>query len=338
MAFSPPLSLRFALLRRQLTSSSRKRNDYMPARPRLCISSVRTPDHFDPAWYTPHSAPLDVELSHHTIAYDESAPTDHVFAHPDHAQMCMVDYSAGSQEGRLMMDYIRHRLAQKRIYGAAQPQFDLRAILTSAISSFGSPPGFSAMLLDTSHDFLRVAWVGSCGFVLIRDNAIVYRSYGTLIGRNALEHALDSPFTSAKKQQNAPSVAFFTPSALAAQQRPHINSIDCSDIHVEYFSLQDNDLIICGTDGFFSNVSEQQIIAFVRPVPDLEDATLAIANSTCLGSWRYDDAQFIAYYLAIIAANFATATNSTPYLPYPFPPSPYLDDITVISVVSSFAA
>lgn len=106
-------------------------------------------------------------------------------------------------------------------------------------------------------------------------------------------------------------------------------------MNAEFIELEDNDLIIVGTDGFFANVNEEQILAFVRPVPDAEDKTLALAGNLCLGSWRRDDVDFIAYYLAIIALNFATANNSKPNLPFPFPPSPHVDDITVMCAACS---
>ncbi|CAN8068101.1 unnamed protein product [Agarophyton chilense] len=287
-----------------------------------------------------------IELASHTIPLDESAPNDHTFTRSESPSLAMVDYPEASDDGRLMLEYIQHRLSRSRLYGPHQPQSDLRAILAAALSAYGSPPGFSALLVDTAYDFLHIAWVGSCGFVVVRDDAIVYRSYGDRLGRPALEHALNEPCDPSPPTTTSASTSFFpmssaptplTPDSLAARKRPHRDTISTSTIHVDYFSLQDNDLFIAGTDGFFSNVSEDQILAFVRPVPNAEDSTLAIANATCLGSWRYDDVQFISYYLAIIAANFATATNSQPYLPFPFPPSPHLDDVTVSCISSSFS-
>ncbi|PXF42571.1 hypothetical protein BWQ96_07733 [Gracilariopsis chorda] len=299
-------------------------------------SSVRAPDSFSPSRYAASRKPLAIELAAHTISLDDAAPTDHTSVQNDPPALAMLDYPAPSSDAKLMIQYMRQRLAQSRIYGVHQPQSDLRAILASALTAFGSPPGFSAMLVDTAYDFLHVAWVGSCGFVVVRDDNIVYRSYGDDLGRHALEHS----FQAQAQSHPEPKIDVPTPlttDALAARKRPHHDSVDAASIHVDYFALQDNDLIIAGTDGFFANVSERQILAFVRPVPDPEDPTLAIANSTCLGSWRYDDPQFISYYLAIIAANFATATNSQPYLPFPFPPSPHLDDVTVACMSSSFA-
>ncbi|KAI0565806.1 PPM-type phosphatase [Gracilaria domingensis] len=277
-----------------------------------------------------------IELAAHTIPLDDDAPMDHTFTRSESPALAIVDYAEASANGPLMLEYIRHRMSRSHLYGPHQPQSDLRAILAAALSAYGSPPSFSALLVDTAHDFLHIAWVGSCGFVVVRDDAIVYRSYGDRLGRPALEHALEEAGDS-RPLHTTSTATPLTPDSLAARKRPHRDTVSTSDIHVDYFSLQDNDLVIAGTDGFFSNVSERQILAFVRPVPDAEDPTLAIANATCLGSWRYDDAHFISYYLAIIAANFATATNSEPYLPFPFPPSPHLDDVTVACISCSFA-
>lgn len=39
------------------------------------------------------------------------------------------------------------------------------------------------------------------------------------------------------------------------------------------------------------------MLSFVRPVVDSYDATLAIANATCLGTFRTDDVEFVRFVL-----------------------------------------
>lgn len=238
-----------------------------------------------------------------------------------------------------MLHHIQNRLLQTHIvYGPNHPILDITTILSSAINAFGSPPGFSALVMHAVDDVLRVAWLGCCGFVLIRDDAIFFRSYGAPPGAPAMERLIHSNCPSSGTiSPRIPSNVVDTPVSIAATHRSDTPfTIDTTSIQTDFIQLQDNDLIIAATDGFFSNVTEDQIVAFVRPVPDSYDATLAIANNTCLGSWRYDDVEFIAYYLAIIAANFATVRTMQSYLPFPFPPGPRLDDITVMCVSASY--
>jgi hypothetical protein len=85
-----------------------------------------------------------------------------------------------------------------------------------------------------------------------------------------------------------------------------------------------------------------QLLSFVRPVEDPNDATLALANATCLGSWRTDDVSFVSYMLAHLAHTFATSRTAKQLLAHPFPPgtdgAPFFDgDLTVIAASCSFA-
>lgn len=195
---------------------------------------------------------------------------------------------------------------------------------------------------------MRAAWAGACGFIVIRNDKVWYRSYQRRPPRDALEHVLAKAHTAHSQcarrhwlkwggRESPSATGGYVDGVMAGlATQAQTFSLDCEEVCADFIELEDNDLIVAATDGFFSNVSEEQILAFVRPVPDAEDKTLAIANHTCLGSWRRDDVDFIAYYLASIALNFATATNSTPLLPFPFPPSPHVDDITVMCVACSF--
>lgn len=345
------------LLPRQMPQRSSTKPSFRPpgsTRPRApkapSMSSVKSPNYFSKKWYTQSVAPLDVEQAAHYIP-NKDHQTDWHFIDTEHGLMAFVDYPAADQEhspGRDMIQYIHQRLLQtKALYGPREPIIDLRTILSSALLIFGSTPGFSAIIVQISSTVMRATWVGSCGFVLVRDDDIHYRSYSGL-GRVALEHNLQKPPASKDQPPQSlndttlpfgkldRSIGGSTLLSLAASRDPHPESVDINDIQTDYLLLQDNDLVIAASDGLFANIDESQIIAFVRPVPDPNDPTLAIANNTCLGSWRNDDVEFISYYLANIASNFATAQNSTPYLPYPFPPSPHLDDVTVLCAASSF--
>jgi hypothetical protein len=84
------------------------------------------------------------------------------------------------------------------------------------------------------------------------------------------------------------------------------------------------------------------MLSFVRPVVDSYDATLAIANATCIGTWRTDDVHFVSYMLAHLAHTFATSPTAKQLTAYPFPPgtegAPFFDgDLTVIAASCSYA-
>lgn len=259
--------------------------------------------------------------------------------------MALIDYSIDSPHGPALLDELRHSLLENaQLYGR-EAQIDLRRALSTALLRHGAPPGFSAMAAHFDGNLMRVVWTGACGIILIRDDNVYWRSYQSIGPRESLENVLHS---TREENQNGRkhwlkwggtssvmATGGYIDGLFAASVQEGL-SVDCKQIQADFIELEDNDLIIAGSDGFFANVSEQQILAFVRPVPDPDDKTLAIANNTCLGSWRKDDVEFISYYLASIGHNFATANHSAPYLPFPFPPSPHVDDITVLSAAVSF--
>lgn len=263
--------------------------------------------------------------------------------------MAMVDYAQPSTQGAALIRDLRQTLSHNAALYDREARMDIRRALSSAILRHGAPPGSSVLVMDCSSNVVRLAWAGSCGIVLIRDNAIVYRSYSKAATRDALETHLGRT-TDVKTEKNAKywlswggsatqsaTGGYYAAGLVTGARQDGEFTIDSDAVYADYIELEDNDLIIAGSDGFFSNVSEDQFLAFVRPLPDgAEDKTLSIANSTCLGSWRRDDTDFISYYLAIIADNFATAANSKPHLPFPFPPSPHADDITVMCAACSF--
>lgn len=194
-----------------------------------------------------------------------------------------------------------------------------------------------------SNNVVHFAWAGASGCLVIRDREVIFRSYQEQTPQDALENMYRFPsnlYTHEKRQRHE--------RAGSNGVDHHFDSFDSLNRHWEssaldgcvqstFLELQDGDLIIAGSQALFANISESQIISFVRPVADSNDPTLAIANATCLGSFRNDDVSFITYYLAHLADNFATSSEAKPILLFPFPPSPYLDDITVIAASCSFA-
>lgn len=239
--------------------------------------------------------------------------------------MAVIDYPVPSSStlsnaddtapGQQVIQFIQDTVGQTQSAFSTFPTFDLAHILSTAADRFSLPPYFSAVLIDASTNVLRMASVGSCAVVVVRDDRIVYCSY---------------PSTAASMIEYIP-----CSNDRSQSQTPYL---PLSQVHTDFIELQPNDLILAGTDGLFANLTDSQILAFVRPVPDPNDKTLAIANNTCLGSWTTDDVDFISYYLAILATNFATAINSRPVVRYPFPPSPHLDDVTVLCAACLFSS
>lgn len=236
------------------------------------------------------------------------------------------------------------------------PVSSLSRLLASAMNAFSIPTDFAALLVDISTNVMRLATVGACGLMVIRDDRIVYRSYPQSAS-GIIDH-LSPPAinniaavsdactpTDASKKKSRVYVKKDSPKLAEQQQKALYHKSRCKStnakipyeqlIHTDFFELHDGDLLIAGSDGLFSNLMENQILAFVRPVPDRNDNTLAIANNTCLGSWTSDDVDFISYYLSFLANNYATAENSPSILRYPFPPSPHLDDVTVLAASCS---
>lgn len=346
-AFLSPNPLTSFHARRVIPQVSQKPPHCLPT------CSASTPDSFSTEWYRDITPALDVDLASYHIpnsnAAPASKPTDHNFVDAGLGIMAMVDYALPSPQGAHVLSDIRQTLSRNTALYDREARMDIRRALSSAILSHGAPPGSSALVMDCSSTIVRMAWAGSCGFVIIRDSTIIYRSYPEAAPRDALESHLRRTAND-KTEKNAKywlswggnatqsaTGGYYAASLVTGARQEGPFTIGCDEVHADYLELQDNDLIIAGSDGFFSNVNEEQILAFVRPLPDgAEDKTLSLANSTCLGSWRRDDVDFISYYLAIIAENFATAANSKPHLPFPFPPSPHVDDVTVMCAAFTF--
>lgn len=273
----------------------------------------------------------------------------------------VVDCGAGGAEGeeggvgRRLLAFFEDRLLHNLELYSREATVDLRRVLSLGLERCGARPACSALLVECKSNMLRAAWVGSCAFLVIRDGQVAYRSYSKAPVRDALDSALHEEGAGASGEPDAvdmhrrKSWQFWrrrgSSSATGGRMDSAVSglhsagaslAVDCDDVRAEYMELQDQDLIIAGSAGLFSNLSEDQMLAFVRPVPDAYDHQLALANATCLGSWRTDDPAFIAYYLAHLGFNFATAETTAPLLPSAFPVGGRGGDVTVLVAACSF--
>lgn len=182
--------------------------------------------------------------------------------------------------------------------------------------------------------YFHVAWAGASGCLVLRDRDVIFRSYSAQNPYQALEDLYNESGASTSNDEQS-SVSEF---ASTESNNCHWESSTLDGcVKSTVLQIQEGDLIIAGTQALFSNLSERQILSFLRPVPDANDATLAVANATCLGSFRTDDVSFISYYLAHLADNYATSLQARPLLPFPFPPSPFLDHVLVVAASCSSA-
>jgi hypothetical protein len=243
-------------------------------------------------------------------------PPDY-FAANDPSAFAIVEHMPATQAQSLLAHL--HDMAHLKDIG-------ISTLLTRELCAVGAGAEASVLFANllSPPNVLRVSWVGACGLVVIRDCDILWRSYSIGSGvRESLEHTLQS-------------------SSVAPTERPALLHC-CPEVQSAFVELQDGDLIVAGSQSLWSSLSEEQILSYVRPVKDATgyDATLAMANSTCLGSWRVDDASFIAYMLAHLGDNFANATNARPLPllnPFSLPhPSAFVGDMTVIAASCSFA-
>lgn len=284
--------------------------------PTVCCT--RVPSYFNTVWYDESIAPMEMDVAAYHIAPSSSAEhqTDFHYVDKSNGLMAIIDYPvppdskpvSGQPPGRDMIDQLARALSENRPLCREMPILDLARILTTTMGDFSVPNSFSGIVIDASTNILRLASVGACGLLLIRDDTIHYRSYPHTAS-TLIDHVSPLPLS---EESNTKSPTQY--------------------IHSDFIELQDNDLILAGSDGLFANLTDLQILAFVRPVPDKIDLTLSIANNTCLASWTSDDVDFISYYLANLANNFASAVYAPSILRYPFPPSPHLDDVTVLSI------
>jgi hypothetical protein len=278
-------------------------------------------------WYSDPAIALDFEVAAHSIPAERQKPSVSDTARTHAGYFATTEPSAFS-----VVEHIpfvqRQSLLELLQEESRLDDADLSTRLARGLCTVGAGPDALALVanLASPPNVLRVAWVGKCGVIVIRDCEVIWRSYTAENGmRESLEHALLSP-------PSSPS--------------PGPNVLCClSEIQSAFVELVDGDLIIAGSQSMWSSLSEQQILSFVRPVNDATgyDATLSMANSTCLGSWRVDEPNFISYMLAHLGDNFANATHARPLSvlnPFRFPDNPTstLDDVIVIAAACSFTS
>eukprot|EP00166_Cyanidium_caldarium_P005313 ctg_630.g266 len=175
------------------------------------------------------------------------------------------------------------------------PRYRLSHHLTHALQGVHPPEArrvASALALCLSRDThtLHAARVGTVGLMVVRDGSIVHQS--TRSAQQVLHRAC---------QRNHD-----------ADNDDDRNSAEAVQLDVVH--LCEGDVIIAATDGFFDNVSESQVLALLSPVTTAYDATLAVANHTCLATFTHSDPVLSSYMLAQLAHNFATCTACRPFL------------------------
>mmetsp|Transcript_13833 Transcript_13833/g.24801 ORF Transcript_13833/g.24801 Transcript_13833/m.24801 type:complete len:337 (-) Transcript_13833:160-1170(-) len=235
-------------------------------------------------------------------------------------------------------------LEDEGIFGIADSKLcDADAFLQSILSSVASEEKLSGTLLKLMSNALNkssdgteklssvlckviqdqsvmeIAWIGSAGWMLLRDG-IIQGEWVAPFPSKSLEKCFEL-HDSEYKQDN----------------RAHQN------VQFQRIALQDGDLIILGSDGFFDNLGDEQLMAYLRPMPekhswfsaDLVDARPPI----CLATWTSDDPVFLSYMLAHLAHNFACNSGAKSYLGRRFVRPATNDDVSVlVAAVSSLSA
>lgn len=286
----------------------------------------------------PPPTPLDVDIASFSLPSPVAAPATPVRAGdepPAHA-IAASSFAISSRLPPRARAALRAALTPPPA-PPPRPSERLRAAL--AAGGPGAAAG-AALLVDfaPSDAVMRVAWAGACGFVVLRSNDVVFRTHcvGTACARMPLERALGGGGDGdgggggdggreTKSEGSGP-----------------VRGSRLAEVHAAEVALADGDLILAGSHAVFANLSERQMVAFVRPVDSMEDAQLAIANATCLGTWRTDDPEFISYMLVHLAHTFATSPTAAQLPPQDFPPGthgvPFCEgDLTVIAASCSFA-
>mmetsp|Transcript_1785 Transcript_1785/g.3258 ORF Transcript_1785/g.3258 Transcript_1785/m.3258 type:complete len:346 (-) Transcript_1785:144-1181(-) len=167
----------------------------------------------------------------------------------------------------------------------------LRQVMLPAFDIVGSKDLASAIVMRLNGSLLEVVWIGTCGFLIVRGSEVSESSSEP--SQRILERSLGvtlSPRLSLKEK-----------------------------FRFRRIIVHPGDLVVAGSDGFFNNVSQDQILALLRPTPSgAFDPTLSVANATCLATRTTDDPELQSYMMAHLALNFADYN--------PIPP----DDISVI--------
>lgn len=172
---------------------------------------------------------------------------------------------------------------------------DLPSVLADSLSRVSRPKAASALLVSLDHGVLRSAYVGTCAFIVIRGERIIFRS-----PRTGSVAALERAFVGGGGE------VLTTTACAGGVTMPSIGST--------ILDVQEGDVVIAGSDGFFANVSERQVLALLRPTESPYDGSLSIANNTCLATWTSDDPVLLAYMLAHLAWTFASDPADTSFV------------------------
>lgn len=180
---------------------------------------------------------------------------------------------------------------------------DLRSVLADSLSRVSRPRSASALLVSTDHGVLRSAYVGTCAFVVVRGEAIIYRSprAGSVAALERAFGGVGSGGGCGEPPGGAPEGASGPRRADGAAAGRPWERRSLPPIGSAALEVQDGDVVVAGSDGFFANVSERQVLALLRPTDTAHDSTLSIANNTCLATWTSDDPVYLAYMLAHLA-------------------------------------
>lgn len=197
---------------------------------------------------------------------------------------------------------------------------DLRSVLADSLSRVSRPRSASALLVSLDHGVLRSAYVGTCAYVVLRGEAIIYRSprAGSVA---ALERAFGGDSPPGAGSDHAPGGGGGGEQTTTGEFPAGASSVPngagrgwerrLPPIGSAVLEVQDGDVVIAGSDGFFANVSERQVLALLRPTDSAYDTSLSIANNTCLATWTSDDPVYLAYMLAHLAWTFASDPADT---------------------------
>jgi len=135
-------------------------------------------------------------------------------------------------ENRTLLDNV----VRKLLFSAPEARWtSMSKYIENALSLLTFPKFASTCILSLEDQKLRAAWVGSSGFIVIRGDMIVYSS---------LPSAVDSLESSLSNQRSAPN-------PLVAESA--------------VIDVEEEDLIVLATDGLWDNVTDCQVLSYLRP-------------------------------------------------------------------------
>uniref|UniRef100_A0ACD5VNW4 Uncharacterized protein n=1 Tax=Avena sativa TaxID=4498 RepID=A0ACD5VNW4_AVESA len=117
----------------------------------------------------------------------------------------------------------------------------------AATSSIGSATVIIAMLEKTGT--LKIASVGDCGLKVIRKGQVMFSTYPQ-------EHYFDCPYQISSE----------------AIGQTYQDALVCT------VNLMEGDMIVSGSDGFFDNIFDQEILAVISESPGIDEAAKALAE------------------------------------------------------------